>query len=436
MGLIKAAAGAIGGVLADSWLDFIEADEMGPTTAMVRGVQVNNKRSSNTKSTADYVSNGSRIVVGQNQMMILVDGGRIADYCAEPGYYEVFFSSAPSLFNGEFKDTLKDTWNRFKFGGQPSSKQEIYFINLQELKGIRFGTRNALNYFDNFYNAELNVRCHGTYSVKITDPLKFYQEACPRNASRVDLNSCGDQYLMEFTQALQTSISQMSVDGKRISHLNAETMALSKYLADALDDQWKGLRGMEICSVALATISYDEESQKLINMRNQGAMLGDPTVREGYMQGAIARGLEAAGSNSAGAAQAFMGMGMGMQGAGGFMQSASAANMQQMQMQQQAQQAAQTQAQAAQQANSQAGGWSCSCGKSGNTGNFCENCGSKKPAPQAPAGAWNCSCGQTGNKGNFCQGCGAKKPSADWKCSCGSVNKGKFCENCGSKRPE
>ena len=108
MGLIKAAAGAIGGVLADSWLDFIEADEMGPTTAMVRGVQVNNKRSSNTKSTADYVSNGSRIVVGQNQMMILVDGGRIADYCAEPGYYEVFFSSAPSLFNGEFKDTLKD----------------------------------------------------------------------------------------------------------------------------------------------------------------------------------------------------------------------------------------------------------------------------------------------------------------------------------------
>lgn len=425
MGLIKAAAGAIGGVLADSWLDFIEADEMGPTTAMVRGVQVNNKRSSNTKSTANYVSNGSKIVVGQNQMMILVDGGRIADYCAEPGYYEVFFSAGPSLFNGEFKDTLKDTWNRFKFGGQPSSKQEIYFINLQELQGIRFGTRNALNYFDNFYNAELNVRCHGTYSVKITDPLKFYQEACPRNASRVDLNSSGDQYLMEFTQALQTSIAKMSVDGKRISHLNAETMALSKYLADALDDQWKGLRGMEICSVALATISYDEESQKLINMRNQGAMLSDPTVREGYMQGAVARGLEAAGSNKAGAGQAFMAMGMGMQGAGGFMQSASAANMQQAQLQQ-----------AAQAAKAQAGGWSCSCGHSGNSGNFCENCGSKKPAPQAPAGSWNCSCGQTGNTGNFCQGCGSKKPSAEWSCSCGTVNKGRFCENCGTKRPE
>lgn len=425
MGLIKAAVGSVGGALADSWLEFIEADEMGPTTAMVRGVQVENKRSSNKRGTANYVSNGSKIVVGQNQMMILVDGGRIADYCAEPGYYEVLFSSAPSMFNGEFKDSLKDTWNRFKFGGQPSSKQEVYFINLQEIRGIKFGTRNALNYFDNFYNAELNVRCHGTYSVKITDPLKFFQEACPRNASRLDLNDCGEQYLLEFTQALQTSIAQMSVDGKRISHLNAETVALSKYLASALDEQWKELRGMEICSVALATISYDEESQKLINMRNQGAMLGDPTVREGYVQGAVARGLEAAGSNKAGAGQAFMAMGMGMQGAGGFMQNASAANAQQMQQQMQM----------AQNNNSQnAGGWDCSCGQKGNTGNFCQACGAKKPMP---AGSWDCSCGQKGNTGNFCQACGAKRPSAGWDCSCGQKgNTGNFCQSCGAKKPQ
>lgn len=418
MGLIKAAVGAIGGSLADSWLDFIEADSMGPTTAMVRGVQVSNKRSSNTKGTANYVSNGSKIVVGQNQMMILVDGGQIADYCAEPGYYEVLFSSAPSMFNGEFKDSLKDTWNRFKFGGQPSSKQEVYFINLQELRGIKFGTRSPLNYFDNFYNAELNVRCHGTYSVKITDPLKFFQEACPRNASRVDLNDCGEQYLMEFTQALQSSIAKMSMDGKRISHLNAQTLDLAKYLSTALDDQWKDLRGMEICSVAIAPVSYDQESQNLINMRNQGAMLGDPTIREGYVQGAIARGLEAAGSNKAGAAQAFMGMGMGMQNAGSFMQSASATNAQQMQAQQAAA------------AQNTASGWSCSCGQTGNTGNFCQGCGNKKPAP---AGSWKCSCGAE-NNGNFCQNCGGKRPSADWVCSCGQKNTGNFCQSCGSKR--
>ena len=426
MGLLKAAAGAIGGSLADSWLDFIEADNMTETTAMTRGVQIHDKRSSNKKATANYVSNGSKVVVGQNQMMILVDGGYIVDYCAEPGYYEVMTTNSPSLFNGELKDSIKDTWNRFKFGGQPSAKQEIYFINLQEIKNIRFGTRDVLGYYDNYYDAELFLRCHGTYSIKISDPLKFFREACPRNAQRVDMNNIGEQYLMEFTQALQTSIAKMSMDGKRISHLNAMTLDLAKYLQNALDDQWKELRGMEICSVAIAPITYNDESKELINMRNKGAMLRDATIREGYVQGSVARGLEAAGSNTSGATNAFMAMGMGMQNAGGFMQAASATNAQQMQAQQM-----QAQAQAMAQAQQQtANGWSCSCGQGGNTGNFCQGCGNKKPAP---AGTWKCSCGAD-NTGNFCQNCGNKKPSTDWTCSCGVVNTGNFCQSCGNKR--
>ncbi|MGN0630578.1 MAG: virion core protein, partial [Ruminococcus sp.] len=214
-----------------------------------------------------------------------------------------------------------------------------------------------------------------------------------------------------------------SVDGVRISTLPSQGMKLAKYMGDVLDEDWKNIRGIEIASVGIASISYDEESKKLINMRNQGAMLSDPTIREGYVQGSVARGMEAAGSNSAGAAQAFMGMGMGMQSAGGFMAGASSANMAQMQMQQQAAQ----QAQAAPAAN----GWTCSCGNV-NTGNFCTNCGGKKPAP---AGEWKCSCGST-NTGNFCTNCGSKKPAAsgDWTCSCGTVNKGNFCTNCGNKR--
>lgn len=419
MGLIRAAAGAINGSLADSWLDFIEADNMTDTTAMTRGVQVHDRRSSNRRQSTGIVSNGSKIIVGQNQMMLLVDGGNIVDYCAEPGYYEVFMSSAPSLFNGEFKDSLKDTWNRFKFGGQPSSKQEIYFINLQEIKNIKFGTRNALNYYDNYYDAELFLRCHGTYSIKITDPIKFFKEACPRNAQRVDMNNIGEQYLMEFTQSLQNSIARMSVDGKRISHLNAETLSLANYMRTALDDQWKSLRGMEICSVAIASISYDEESQRLINMRNRGAMLRDPVVREGYVQGSVARGLESAGSNTSGAGNAFMAMGMGMNSAGGFMQSASSANAQQMQAQQ------------AQRNQNSADNWTCSCGAI-NTGNFCQGCGNRKPAS---SGTWTCSCGAT-NTGNFCQSCGNRKPasSGTWTCSCGTTNTGNFCQNCGNRK--
>ena len=425
MGLIKAAAGAIGGQLADSWLDYIQAAEMGPTTIMCRGVQVNNKRSSNKKGNENVISNGSKIVVGPNQMMFLVEDGKIIDYTAEAGYYEVFMSSAPSLFNGQFGDTLKDTFQRFKFGGQPSSAQQVYFVNLAEIRGIKFGTRNALQYFDNFYNSELFLRCHGTYSVKVSDPLKFYMECSLRNNERVNFEDISEQFNNEFLNALTSSINQMSVDGVRISTLPSQGMKLAEYMGDVLDEDWKNVRGIEIASVGIASISYDEESKKLINMRNQGAMLSDPTVREGFVQGSIARGMEAAGSNSAGAAQAFMGMGMGMQSAGGFMAGASAANMAQMQMQQQA-------AQQNQQAAAPANGWTCSCGQTNNTCNFCTNCGGKKPAP---AGEWKCSCGAV-NTGNFSTNCGGKKPEAngEWKCSCGTVNKGNFCTNCGNKR--
>ena len=369
MGLIKAAAGAVGGVLADSWLDYIKAENMGPTTIICRGTQVSNKRSSNKKGDANVISNGSKIVVEQNQMMFLVEDGKIIDYTAEPGYYEVFMSSAPSLFNGQFGDTLKDTWERFKFGGQPSSAQQVYFVNLAEIRGIKFGTRNALQYFDNFYNAELFLRCHGTYSIKIADPLKFYMECPQRMQGRVDFEDINEQFNSEFLTALQSTINQMSVDGVRISTLPSKGMELARYMGNVLDEDWKKARGIEIASVGISSISYDDESKKLINMRNQGAMLSDAAVREGYVQGAVARGMEAAGNNSAGGTQAFMAMGMGMQNAGNFMSAASATNAQQMQMQQAA-------AQAAQQQN--ANGWKCTCGAT-NSGKFCTECGSKRP---------------------------------------------------------
>ena len=128
----------------------------------------------------------------------------------------------------------------------------------------------------------------------------------------MEIDSINEQYLAEFLEALQTSINQMSADGVRISFVASKGRELGRYMAETLDEEWNRLRGMEIQSVGIASISYDEESQKLINMRNQGAMLGDPSVREGYVQGAMARGFEAAGSNGSGAMAGFMGMGAGM----------------------------------------------------------------------------------------------------------------------------
>ena len=399
MGIIKAATSAIGGGLADQWLEVIEPDNMSDSTVMTKGVKVrrNDKRGSNRKGTEDVITDGSVIHVYPNMMMLLVDGGRIIDYTAEEGYYTVKNELAPSMLNGSLKDAISETFDRFKFGGVTPQKQQVFYINLQEIKGIRFGTSSPLNYFDNFYNAELFLRAHGNYSLRITDPILFYTNAIPKNKSQVDINDINEQYLAEFLTALQTAINKMSADGERISYVPSKSMELIKYMGTVLDDSWRELRGMEIVSVAVASISYTDDSVKLINMRNQGAMLGDPSIREGYVQGSVARGMESAGSNAAGATTGFVGMGMGMNAGGGYLNQASQNNQQQMQQQASAQ--------------NNADHWDCpQCGTS-NTGKFCSNCGTPKPTSDGPSLKMKCSdCGEVIDLANgipkFCPNCG------------------------------
>lgn len=462
MGIIKAVASAVGGALADQWLEAIEPDDMGDRIVFARGVQVRRGKGSNTKGSSDIVSNGSVIHVYPNQFMMLVDGGKVVDYTAEEGYYTIDHSAMPSMFNGQFGEALKESFNRIRFGGITPTAQKVYYVNLQEIKGIKFGTRNPVNYFDNFYNAELFLRAHGTYSIKVTDPLKFYGEVIPKNADRVDIDSINEQYLSEFLEAFQTSVNQMSADGTRISFVTSKSRELGRYMADTLDEEWNKLRGMEIQSVGIASITYDEESQNLINLRNKGAMMGDPGIREGYVQSTIAEGLKNAGSNSAGSLAGFMGMGFGMQTGGGFMGAASNTNMQQMQNQ------GNWSAAGAQQAGMNPGpgvpagarqtGMDPGPGAPAGTAQAGMNPGAGAPAGTAQSGVnpgagapvgtaqsgmnpgpgtagWYCpNCG-TPNSGKFCSECGNPRPAADWTCSCGTVNSGKFCSECGKPRP-
>ena len=432
MAIIKAVASAVGGALADQWLEAIEPDDMGDRIVFARGVQVRRGKGSNTKGSSDIVSNGSVIHVYPNQFMMLVDGGKVVDYTAEEGYYTIDHSAMPSMFNGQFGEALKESFNRIRFGGITPTAQKVYYVNLQEIKGIKFGTRNPVNYFDNFYNAELFLRAHGTYSIKVTDPLKFYGEVIPKNADRVDIDSINEQYLSEFLEAFQTSVNQMSADGTRISFVTSKSRELGRYMADTLDEEWNKLRGMEIQSVGIASITYDEESQNLINLRNKGAMMGDPGIREGYVQSTIAEGLKNAGSNSAGSLAGFMGMGFGMQTGGGFMGAASNTNMQQMQNQ------GNWSAAGAQQAGMNPGP-----GAPAGTAQSGMDPGAGAPVGTAQSGmnpgpgtaGWYCpNCG-TPNSGKFCSECGNPRPAADWTCSCGTVNSGKFCSECGKPRP-
>ena len=419
MGIIKAAINAVTGALADTWLEVIESAPMGNNDVIVPGQAVDQKgRSQNKKGGENLVSNGSIIHVLDNQFMILVDGGKIVDYTATAGYYKVDNSALPSLFNGQFGDSIKESFSRIKYGGISSTSQRVFFLNLQEIRGIKFGTQNPVQYFDNFYESELFMRLHGTYSIKITDPFKFYMEVIPRevitnNQKFTFAMPAIQQFNDEFVSELGTAFNQYSADGFRVSHIASKTKEMGKYMADALDEDWNQLRGFQVTSVGMQPPAYDEESQKIVTerskMASQVSYLKDAANQQAYMAKSVGEGISGAGNNPGGAAIGFMGMNMAQNmGAGvmgNYMQNPQYGNQQQYAQPQQ-QQPQQPQQQAPQQAAPAQGGWTCECGAT-NQGKFCSECGKAKP--EAP-------------KKRFCTNCGAELSPTT-----------KFCPECGTK---
>ena len=416
MGIIRAAINAVTGGLADSWLEVIEPSPMGNNDVLVPGQAVDQRgRSQNKKGGENLVSNGSIIHVYDKQFMILVDGGKIVDYTADPGYYKVDNSALPSLFNGQFGDSIKESFSRIKYGGISSTSQRVFFLNTAEIKNIKFGTQNPVQYFDNFYESELFMRLHGTYSIKITDPFKFYMEVIPKECitgNRKFTFAPPDiqQYNDEFISELGTAFNNYSADGFRISHIASKTKEMGKYMAQALDEDWNQLRGFEVVSVGMQPPSYSEESQQIINerskMASQVSYLKDAANQQAFMAKSVGEGISSAGKNAGGAAVGFMGMNMAQNmGAGvmgGYMQNPQYAQPQQGYGQPQQGYGQQQPPQAPQQ-----GGWTCSCGAV-NTGKFCMECG--KPKPEAPKGRFCTNCGaQLAPGAKFCPECGAKQ---------------------------
>ena len=362
MGIIKAAGSSVRGLLADQWLDVIEPVDMSNQTLFARGVKVT--KGSQNKGSADVITDGSVIRVSENMMMLLVDGGGIIDYSAEGGYYTVKNDSAPSMLNGDLDESIHETYERFKFGGMTAQKQEVFYINLIEIGGLKFGTTTPIQYYDNFYNAELNLRMFGTYSIRIVNPLLFYRNVVPKSTDRFLVSNYCDQYQQEFMVALSSAVNQYSAQGERVSFLSSKGMELSALMKDLLTERWQDLRGIDVVSVAVANFTYDEKSQKIIDSRNQGASFG-------------------------GKIKALFG---GTQGNSAIQQAKENARLEKI-------------------LNKSTQKWTCPKCKTKNTGKFCSNCGEKLPTSSdrvyKPCSVCGAKVDVTDSTPKFCPECGA-----------------------------
>ena len=404
MGLIKAALGSAGGVLADQWKEYFYCESMPADVLVTKAHKKVSGRSSNKHGSENIISNGSVIAVNDGQCMLIVEQGKVVDVCAEPGEYTYDTSSEPSIFCGGLgagvKAAFQQVGKRLTFGGEPPKDQRVYFINTKELVGNKYGTPNPVPFrvvdMNIGLDMDITIRCFGEYSYQIANPVLFYTNVCGNVEQDYTREEIDGQLKSELMTALQPAFAKISEMGIRYSALPGHTQELSDVLNKVLSDKWDNLRGIRIVSLGVSSVKASEEDEAMIKELQRNAVFRNPTMAAAQMVGAQASAMQSAASNEkTGPAMAFAAMNMAANVGG-----ANAQNLFTM-GQQQAAQAQPMQPSA--------------------------------PAP-VPQAEWTCSCG-TVNTGKFCSECGSPRPAGPWICSCGTVNTGKFCSECGKPRP-
>ena len=400
MGLIKAAFGSAGGVLADQWREYFYCDSMEADVLMTKGVKRTSSRSSNTRGSDNVITNGSVIAVNEGQCMMIVQSGRIVEFTAEAGEFTWDASSEGTIFFGGFGKGLKDSWENFKyrftFGGDVGRDQRIYYINTKEIMGNKYGTPAPVPFrvVDKNIGLDMDVsiRCNGEYSYRITDPIAFYKNIASNVSGDFRRDRIDSALKTDFLTALQPAFARISEMGIRYSALPGHTMEIAEAMNAVLSKKWGKDRGISVVTVGVNSITASAEDEATLKELQKSAVFRNTGMAAAHMVQAQAEAMKAAAANENGAMMGFMGMNMA-QNAGGF----NAAQLYQMGQQQ--------------------------------------NTAPVQAAPAAPtANTWKCICG-TENTGKFCVECGSKKPETGWVCACGSVNKGKFCPECGAKKP-
>lgn len=391
MGLIKATVGAVGSTLHDQWKEALRCDEMGNDILMKKVTTKNG-----------VISNGSAIIVGPGQCAIIFDNGRVIDATAEEGYYKFDTSSTPSLFEGEFKGMFREMWQRFTFNGASAKQQAVFFFNIKEIINNKFGTPAPVMY-DDWSHAIPNqmtgetiplsvfIKCFGTYTFKITNPATFMNEiAGISDEYRKD--ELLEQMRSEVMDSFEKVLNQLGCVNKiPVRSLPSQKDKVKEIMAEGNYDEAIQKRGISITGFNIESVSLDEESQEKINNYE---LSSNAYIQQGTMVGAYAQSMKDAANNPNGATNGFVGVGMANMASGGMMGGAATSPWQNA-----------TPAQNNSTNNTTTTEtWECPNCKKQVNGNFCPDCGAKKPEKA------------------FCPNCG-KKVDKDTK----------FCPDCGTK---
>ena len=339
MGLVQAVTGAVGGMLGDQWKDFYTVPAGLPATAALFAAVphgTNAGRGSNTSGSSNIITNGSKIVVPEGYGLLLFQDGAITGFAAEAGGYEWRSDdlNSKSIFAGDglVDSLIKQSWERFKFGGQPGSQQAAFFVSLKELPDNRFGTQSEIYWDDGFLNTQVGAVTRGSYTLKIVDPILFVKNFVPASYLQpgqvfdfTDIdNAAASQLFNEVVGSLAPAFSMYTNDpskGNRITKLQQDSVGFAKSLSDAVENayQWKTDRGLAIVKTAIISIEYDPNTRELLKTVQRADALSGSRGNSN-LQASVAAGMQSAGENGGAAGIVGLGMASGMMGGIGSLQ--------------------------------------------------------------------------------------------------------------------
>lgn len=278
MGIIQAFSGALGGTFADQWKDIITAGHFGEYTAVAPGAyqHTNRGRGSNSRGSVDVISNGSKILVPENTAAFIFSQAGIEDIVTQPGGYE-YTDGQGSVFDGDgvASSILEQALDRVGYGGQTADQKWLAFVNLREIRGIKFGTRGPVVYHDQSYGADLELLAFGTFSLRIVDAVAFVKNFLPPNTRYYAFDSpeARQQVSSEFIQAFIVAVNSVS-SSHRVSDLPSHAGAVAESIAhdDSALGSWITRFGLDVVQVGIESIEFSSESRELVKQYSANKM--------------------------------------------------------------------------------------------------------------------------------------------------------------------
>ena len=216
------------------------------------------------------LTDGSVVIVPQGYVAVLVNNGTFLGDVLEAGSHEWRAGdNAWLLEKGGIKGTWENFKNRFSFGGQVITRQEIIFIRMQPIAGNKFGTQNAVEYFSERYQQLLNIRFYGLFDIKVADPVLFYVSSISQQIEDHKPFTIQDIAQGTLRQNISPKIAiaiakYTNENGVDIYSLNANQDTFNEVAKQEVNKVWTELYGIEATNILLEDLSYDQESLEIV----------------------------------------------------------------------------------------------------------------------------------------------------------------------------